>query len=80
MKIGFFGSMGERIGREIEIDASHVGTVAGLRNLLANTYPYAAGLLLSPTLKACIDDSIVDDKRALSGQERIEFFPPLSGG
>lgn len=80
MKIGFFGSMGERIGREVDIDASNVGTLAELRNLLAAAFPEAAVQLLSPTLKACVDDSIVDDKLALSGQERIEFFPPLSGG
>lgn len=80
MKIGFFGQMGERLGREVEIDAARAPTVAALRTLVAEAYPDAADQLLSPTLKACVDDSIVDDDAVLKGSERVEFFPPLSGG
>lgn len=80
MKIGLFGSIGERLGREIEVDAAGAASVAELRERLAKSYPDATDLFLSPTLKACIHDSMVGEDAPLAGVERVEFFPPLSGG
>lgn len=80
MQIGFFGSIGERLGREMVFDTAGARSVGELRNKLAEAYPAAAESLRSPGLKACIGDEMVDEDHMLDGVERVEFFPPLSGG
>ena len=81
MRIGFFGKMGEIIGREVEIEIpASTGTVAGLRRLLAEHFPAAADALDDARLRACIADTMVDESHSVAGVERVEFFPPLSGG
>ncbi len=81
MRICFFGKMGEVIGREVEIEISaSTATVAGLRRLLAEQFPDAADALGGARLRACIADAIVHDSHSIAGVERVEFFPPLSGG
>lgn len=81
MQIGFYGEMGERIGREVEhLPAPDATTVAGLRRSLASAYPHEAEALLSPRLKAFVADAQVGDEAGLAGVARVEFLPPLSGG
>jgi molybdopterin converting factor small subunit len=80
MKIGFFGKLREKLGDEREVAAEAGETVAGLRIRLAGLYPEAAGDLLCARTRACISDAIVGEEFPLTGQERIEFLPPLSGG
>lgn len=80
MQIGFYGSIGDRLGRELVFDAAGAASVAALRQALAAAFPDAAEQLMSPGLKPCIGDCIVDDGHPLDGVERVEFFPPLSGG
>ena len=81
MKILFFGSLGERIGREMELDLPTDGcTVAELRLRLAEALPDAARELGSPSLRACVDQVLAfEDTRVLPGRE-VAFIPPLSGG
>ena len=80
MRIMFYGSLGERLGREVEIDPI-VGnnTIAGLRHVLADLFPAASSDLLQRS-RACVADTIVGDDQELAGTESVEFFPPLSGG
>ncbi|TXC68113.1 MoaD/ThiS family protein [Sphingorhabdus soli] len=81
MRICFFGKMGDVIGREVEIEIpASTATVAGLRRLLAEHFPAAAGALGEARLRACIADAMVNDSHSIAGVERVEFFPPLSGG
>lgn len=80
MKIGFFGSLRDSLGDEREIAAQEVETVACLRIRLAGLHPQAARDLLSPRVRACVDDMIVGEDFRLEGHDRIEFLPPLSGG
>lgn len=81
MKIGFFGIVGERIGREIEhAPAAHAVTISDLRRSLALAFPGEAALLVSPRLKAVIGDVVVSDNASIAGIEHVEFFPPVSGG
>jgi sulfur-carrier protein len=81
VKILFFGSLGERIGRELDIELDEPGcTVAELRGRLAEALPAAAGLLTSPSVRACIDREMAGEAaRVLPGNE-VAFVPPLSGG
>ncbi len=81
MKILFFGSLGERVGRELDIALPERGcTVAELRARLAEALPAAAALLAGPSVRACIDREVAaEDARVLPGHE-VAFIPPLSGG
>jgi molybdopterin converting factor small subunit len=80
MRIGFFGRLKDALGDEREIDAEAGETIARLRTRLAGLHPEAAGDLLSPGVRACVADALVGEDFLLGGQERVEFFPPLSGG
>ena len=81
LKISFFGSLGERIGREIELDLPAEGcTVRNLRSRLAREYPHAEADLMRPALRACVNDAIVGDDHVVQRGAAVEFFPPLSGG
>jgi len=81
MRIGFFGRLGERIGREVDLDLpADACTVADLRLHLARQFPAASGDLASGSLRACVDEAIVPDSHVVRPGQRVEFFPPLSGG
>ena len=81
MDILFFGKLGDTIGRKVTIETPPGGcSVAELRNLLASLYPQAAADLASPSLRACIEDRIVDEGFRVDADRTVEFFPPLSGG
>lgn len=80
MRIGFFGRLRDSLGDGCEVAAAEGETVAGLRARLVGLHPQAARDLLSPTVRACVDDSIVGEDFVVRGHERVEFLPPLSGG
>lgn len=81
VKILFFGSLGERIGRELDIALAEPGcTVAELRARLIEALPAAADLLAARSARACIDREMApEEARVLPGHE-VAFVPPLSGG
>ena len=81
MRIGFFGRLGERIGREVDLDLpADTCSVAALRLHLAQLFPVAAADLASGSLRACVDETIVPDTHIVRPGQKVEFFPPLSGG
>ena len=81
MKVRFFGGMGERIGREAEVDLPAAGcTIAELRRRLAQLHPTAETELLGPRLRASVDDSIAGEDQIVREGSEVAFFPPLSGG
>lgn len=81
MKVLFFGSLGDRIGREVETERpAGVRTVADLRRFLSELYPDARAALSSASVRACIGDEIVADDHDVADAEEVQFFPPLSGG
>ncbi|MGX7953500.1 MoaD/ThiS family protein [Tsuneonella sp. HG249] len=81
MNVSFFGKLGETIGREVEMRTGFVeGTVAELREALAKSYPSASEDLLSPRVRACVNDAIVTDSHRVSSADRIALLPPVSGG
>lgn len=79
MKVAFFGRLREALGDELEVPDRTAEKVSDLRRRLVELHPSAVDLL-SSRVRACVDDVIVGDDFALSGHERVEFFPPLSGG
>ena len=81
MKILFYGGAAAAIGREVEVELPPQGcTVAELRALLAHRHPAAGELLVSPAVRACLDDRLVGEEHRLQESDAVEFFPPLSGG
>ena len=79
--VALFGKLGEAIGREIELRTGFTeGTVAQLREALAEAYPSARMDLLSPRVRACINDAIVTDSHRVALGDRIALLPPVSGG
>lgn len=81
MKVSFFGRLGDRIGREVEVDLPAMKcSVAELRRHLAERYPAAADDLVAHSVRACVDETIVPDDHVIVPGQRVEFFPPLSGG
>ena len=81
MKIGFFGKLGDTIGREVVLDPSVAGcTIGELRTLLAGQYPHASAELVGSRLRACVNDQVVGEDFRIEAEAEVEFFPPLSGG
>jgi molybdopterin synthase sulfur carrier subunit len=81
MRILFFGRLGDRIGRETEVELpADVRNVADLRQLLARLKPEVGSEFLGKTLRACVDDAIVNDDHPVDERSEVAFFPPLSGG
>jgi molybdopterin converting factor small subunit len=81
MRVLFYGRLGERLGRSVEIalppGAASVGAV---RALLAERFPDAGGELMRPSLRASVGDALVGDAHPVADTDVIEFFPPVSGG
>lgn len=81
MKVLLFGKLSEILGREVEVDLpAEAISVADLRRLLARLHPAAEAALMSPMLRACIDDDMAADETRLTARSEVAFFPPLSGG
>ena len=81
MKILFFGSLGERLGRVVEIELPpEITTVAALRAHLAQLFPELGDALTRLTVRACIGDRIVGEDEPVTAADEVHFFPPLSGG
>jgi molybdopterin converting factor small subunit len=80
VKVRFFGSLSEAIGREVEVPAPQRCTVGGLRAALARLYPDAKGVAEVDRVRAVVADRIVKDDFVLAEADAVEFLPPLSGG
>lgn len=80
MKIVFFGKLRDALGPEEDLAVEQGETVAQLRRRLADRHPQAAKALLSPGVRACVDDVIVSEDFIVGGRDSVEFFPPVSGG
>lgn len=76
MRILLFGRLGEAIGREIEVVAATPCSVAQLRAQLARVHP----ALAAPSVRACLDKTIVPDSAQVRAGQEVAFVPPLSGG
>jgi molybdopterin synthase sulfur carrier subunit len=81
VRISLFGKLGDLIGREVTFDPSHAASTVGeLRQALAAAYPGAAPDLLSPRVRACVNDLMVDDRHPLAPGDDVALLPAVSGG
>ena len=73
MKIGFYGRLSERFGREVELDLPEAGaTVASIRARFDG--------LDASTIRALVNDALVGEDAPVQAGDRVDFLPPLSGG
>jgi len=72
MKIGFYGRLAERFGREVEIDLPDGATVAAARARFDG--------LDAATVRALVNDVTAGEDTPLRSGDRVDFLPPLSGG
>ncbi|WP_057884173.1 MoaD/ThiS family protein [Tsuneonella troitsensis] len=81
LTVFLFGKLGDSMGRELSFDGELVGrTIGALRLALASQYPVASADLLSPRVRACVNDAIVDDGHLLCPGDEVSLLPPVSGG
>lgn len=78
MKVQFYGSLGEAIGREIELPVEAGITVADIRRQLGMLYP--AAKLDQDSARPFLDDEMVGEQQAVAPEATLSFLPPLSGG
>lgn len=72
MKIGFYGRLAERFGREVEVDLAEGATVAEVRARFDG--------LDAATVRALVNDSTAAEDAPVTAADRVDFLPPLSGG
>lgn len=80
MTIFFYGRLAAAVGERVDMEVSTGRSIGELREALAKRYPEIAEQLRSRRVRACIGDSIVQETHVVAPGERIEFFPPVSGG
>lgn len=81
VKVSLYGKLGDLLGRQVGFDwSSTESTVAELRKELAARFPAAASDLLSPRVRACVNDAIVQDHATIGLGDDIALLPPVSGG
>ena len=80
MKVFFYGRLADAIGRELEIEIPLGCSIGQLRERLVAEHPDAEQPLRNIRSRACVDDVLVQDAFVFDVVNRIEFFPPVSGG
>jgi molybdopterin converting factor small subunit len=80
MKILLFGKLAESLGREVELDLPRARTIADVRQELARLHPASAGELSAARARACVNDALAVEDRAIGPADEVAFLPPLSGG
>jgi len=72
IRIGFYGRLAERFGREVEVELPAAATVASLRARFEG--------LDAATVRALVNDELAGDDARVTPGDRVDFLPPLSGG
>jgi molybdopterin converting factor small subunit len=78
LRIRLYGRLGDALGAETQVEAPAGCTVADVRRLLGAGHSTATEALARS--RACVGDRMVGDDQRLSGEDVIEFLPPVSGG
>ncbi len=72
VRIGFYGRLAERFGREVAVDLPGTTTVASLRARFDG--------LDAATVRALVNDELAGEDAEVTAGDRVDFLPPLSGG
>jgi molybdopterin synthase sulfur carrier subunit len=83
LKILYFASLREKIGKEAEdLDVpAGIGTVAALRSHLRGMGgSYEAAFAEKALLRAAVNQDMVQPTAAVKAGDEVAFFPPVTGG
>jgi molybdopterin converting factor small subunit len=79
LTVRFYGRLADRFGASLDVPIDErCRSVGDLRGVL-DEGPDGVGLM-SPSIRAVMNDEFVADDHPLSSGNEIEFFAPLSGG
>lgn len=81
IRIKYFASVREAVGRGVETVQSRAETLGALRDeLIARGEPYASALARGRNVRMALDQVMSDDSAALREGCEVAFFPPVTGG
>lgn len=81
IRIRYFASVREAIGRSDEMLDTDAATLGALRDeLLARGAPYTAALARGKAVRLALDQLMVNENTALCDGGEVAFFPPVTGG
>lgn len=81
IRIRYFASVREAIGRADEMLDTDAATLGALRDeLIARGEPYAAALARGKAVRLALDQLMVKETTALHAGGEVAFFPPVTGG
>lgn len=81
MQVLYFAWMRERIGIPREEVETSAATVAGLvEELRGREERYALAFSDMASVRAAVDQELVDLDASITGAREVAFFPPMTGG
>ena len=83
IKILYFAYVREQLGTDSEalVLEGQEWTIGGLRShLRARGGAYAQVFAVGKTVKAALNQTMVDDSALITNEAEIAFFPPVTGG
>lgn len=81
VRIRYFASIREAVGRGSETVQSRAATLAALREeLIARGEPYATALARGKAVRMALDQEMSEESAGLRDGCEVAFFPPVTGG
>jgi molybdopterin synthase sulfur carrier subunit len=83
LKVLYFASIREKVGRDVEeIDLpGGISTVAGLRgHLLSRGGAWAEALAETKLLRMAVNQDMAKGAESIKAGDEVAFFPPVTGG
>ncbi len=81
MKVLFFAQLKERLGcGELDINNADINTVAKLKDFLSEKGEEWQSSLADGRVLVAVNQDMADSTTALTGNEEVAFFPPVTGG
>lgn len=81
IRIRYFASIRESIGRADELLDTDAATLGALRDeLIARGAPYTEALARGKAVRLALDQLMVNENTALRDGGEVAFFPPVTGG
>lgn len=81
IRIRYFASVREAIGRAEEMLDTDAATLGALRDaLIARGAPYTDALARGKAVRLALDQLMVNESTALRDGCEVAFFPPVTGG
>jgi molybdopterin synthase sulfur carrier subunit len=81
LRVKYFASIRETLGRGDEVVETQAATLAQLRDeLIARGEPYGRSLARGKAVRQALNQVMSDESAPLSEDCEVAFFPPVTGG